>query len=163
MINIAIHWYQSKMVLILILNIEWMSLWCKLPDLPIMYLTNRTNHWISYNLILYTNETMFTRCRYGAKTAWKSYFFRFCSHDAGTKLYDTVTFTVTKQCRFPNGMRWKRNALRYRVNTENGIFWYRFSSQLSTLKLFYLFTFWHQIQYSNSIVNMANLIYYLRT
>ena len=88
---------------------------------------------------------MFTRCRYGAKTAWKSYFFPFCSHDASTKLYDTVTFTVTKQCRFPNGMRWKRNALRYRVNTENGTFWYRFSSQLSTLKLFYLFTLWHQI------------------
>ena len=33
----------------------------------------------------------------------------------GTKLYDTVTFTVTKQCLFINGMRWKRNALRYRM------------------------------------------------
>ena len=90
----------------------------------------------------YFNKTMFTRCRYGAKTAWKSNFIPFCSHDAGTKLYDTVTFTVTKQCRFLNGMRWERNASRYRVNTENGTFWYRFSSQLSNLKLFYSVTQW---------------------
>ena len=107
---------------------------------------------------------------------------RLCSHDAGTgrKRHEKVTFSLSvhtmpvrnctipsllpsKQCRFPNGMRWKRNALRYRVNTENGTFLYRFSTQLSTLKLFDLFTLWHKIYYSNSIVKMANLIYYLRT
>ena len=76
--------------------------------------------------------------RNGAKTAWKSYFFPFCSHDAGTKLGATVTFTVTKQCRLLNGMRWNV--------TLCGIVWTPKTALFDiALVPSFLITFWHQI------------------